>query len=703
MKVLRVYIIVFYVLLICAPKAHAALTGSGEEITPVIISGASTDAQESPLPLKTLEEVKIPQVSETLLEDGKNKFSGGIFINEKPPAVEKPRFDNHKAGSYKGNTSINFINADIREVARAVFGDMLGINYVLAPNIQGTVTIKINQPLPKEEILPAISSAFRLNGFSVVGGENYVKIVPMNDALRESGPFFGKGRSSSSSGFGVQIVPLRFTSVEEIRKVLDPISPSGSIIPVETGRNVLLLSGSEAERQSMADLIATFDVDWLSGTSFGLFPLKEVNAKSLVPELWEVLGTASGPLGKVLRLVPLERLNAVVAISRQQEYIHQVKAWIDRLDFDQNPNDQKIWVYPVQNGRAAILGDTLSKLISGKGMSENKLNSLSEGTGTSNLPSSDMANLASLSLGHGASGRQMRIIADDATNSLILMGTKSDFTVIESALKKLDIIPMQVKIEAVVAEVSLTDELQYGIQYLFKKHEFTSLLSKTNSTSISPTLPGFSTYISGSNISAILDLLKSVTNVHVVSSPQVTILNNQTATLQVGDQVPVATQTSVSTATSSAPLVSTIQMVDTGVILKVTPRVNSSGMVIMDISQEVSGVTKTTSSDLDSPTIQQRKIASSIAVRDGQTIALGGLITDNATTSREGIPGFQDLPLIGSLFSSTDDAKSRTELLALITPHVIKTDVDIREVTEEMRRNISGVSPLLEARPQPTN
>jgi general secretion pathway protein D len=265
---------------------------------------------------------------------------------------------------------------------------------------------------------------------------------------------------------------------------------------------------------------------------------------------------------------------------------------------------------------------------------------------------------------------------------------------LEASLKKLDIVPMQVRIEAAIAEVTLTDDLNYGIQYLFHNKKFTGVLTDAPTVSVAPNLPGFSAFISSSKISAILDLLQTVTDVHVISSPQLMVLNNQTATLQVGDQVPVATQSAVSVTTPGAPVVNSIEMKDTGVILKVTPRVNASGMVLMDVSQEVSDVAPTTSSTLNSPTIQERKITSSIAVRDGETIALGGMIKDSTTNGKNGIPLLQDIPVMGALFGDNSVAKNRTELLALITPRVVRNDVDVRQITQEMKQQISAVQEL---------
>jgi general secretion pathway protein D len=289
----------------------------------------------------------------------------------------------------------------------------------------------------------------------------------------------------------------------------------------------------------------------------------------------------------------------------------------------------------------------------------------------------------------------LRITAVEITNSLLILATPREHEIVDAALKKLDVLPLQVLIEAAIAEVTLTNQLKYGIQYFLKTGNHAVGFSNSSTLAVTSQLPGFNYLFSaGANIQAILSLLDSVTDVRVVSSPEIMVLNNQTASLQVGDQVPIASQSAVSVLTPGAPVVNTIQYRDTGVVLKVTPRVNEGGLVLMDISQEVSDVAKTTTSGIDSPTIQQRKINSSVAIRTGETIALGGLIKDSTDRSRNGIPLLQDIPLIGPLFSTTSDDKTRTELIVLITPRVIRDPESARGATEELRRKVPLTLPL---------
>jgi len=291
----------------------------------------------------------------------------------------------------------------------------------------------------------------------------------------------------------------------------------------------------------------------------------------------------------------------------------------------------------------------------------------------------------------------IRITGDEANNALLILATAHQYEVVEAALQKLDIVPLQVLLEAAIAEVTLTNELRYGIQYFAKTGKSQIVLADAATTAIAPTLPGFAyAFASGSNIRVILDALESITNVNVVSSPELLVLNNHTATLQVGDQVPIATQSAVSVITPGSPVVNTIEFRDTGVILKVTPRVNEGGLVTLSMTQEVSGVTRTTSSDLNSPTIQQRRITSSVVIQDGQTVALGGLIKDSRNKTRDGIPFLQRLPYVGALFRTDDTKDERTELLVLITPHVVESLDKARSVTNELRRKMPATKAVFQ-------
>lgn len=293
----------------------------------------------------------------------------------------------------------------------------------------------------------------------------------------------------------------------------------------------------------------------------------------------------------------------------------------------------------------------------------------------------------------------VRITADEANNALVILANAQDYAVIEAALRKLDIKPLQVMIEATVAEVTLTDKLNLGLQYYLKTGNFQAVLSEGAKNNINVPFPGFNfipgfdfafSTVAGSQV--LLDALKSLTEVKVLSSPTLMVLNNQTGRLQVGDQVPIAVQSAVGVLAPGSPVVNSIEYRDTGVILRVTPRVNASGSVLLDISEEVSEVSATTSSTLNSPTISQRRLLSSVLTSDGETIALGGLIRDSQTRGRSGIPGLVDIPVLGNLFGTRGTSTTRTELIVLITPKVIRSREDGSAVTRELLQKVPLIS-----------
>ncbi|MGC1301077.1 MAG: hypothetical protein WA840_01775, partial [Caulobacteraceae bacterium] len=284
---------------------------------------------------------------------------------------------------------------------------------------------------------------------------------------------------------------------------------------------------------------------------------------------------------------------------------------------------------------------------------------------------------------------------------VVAYATPREYALIEDALRKLDIPPLQVVIEAAISEVTLNDELKYGVQWFFQAHgNQYGLTQSSTSTAAAANLPGFvySTISTNGNIAATLNALSTVTHVNTLSAPNLLVLNNQTASLQVGDEVPISTGSAVGTVTANAPVVNSVDYRDTGVILRVTPRVNSSGLVLLDISQEVSEVDNTASTiadnPIDSPVISERKIATSIAVQDGQTIALGGMIQDQITTTRTGVPILSAIPILGALVGSRDNTRARTELLVLLTPRVIRGPDEAQVITEELKQKIKWVEPL---------
>ncbi|HSZ75280.1 MAG TPA: type II secretion system secretin GspD [Rhizomicrobium sp.] len=632
------------------------------------------------------------------------------------------------------DVTLNFPNVDVHEAAKAILGDILGLNYAVDPSVSGTVTVVTAHPVAKGDVFPVLEDSLKAANLGLVKRGAVYTIVPLAEAKRQ--PQFV---TAGEPAYGTEAVELHFVNAPELKKLLDPLVPQNAISQADAGRNILLIQGSTEERKSIRDLIQQFDVNWLRGMSFVLLVPEHADAKTLMPELDSLMNAQGAPTAGLVRLIPIEHLNGILAISSQKQYLDDVKRWMDMLDREGETSERRLFVYRVQNGKASDLATVLVNAFGGstshngpsptvgtkpqqnslpgilasalqqqQQMQSNGGNSTGSSSGQSSVFSSDEAVTNGTDTGSGGttapvsqllilsgSTSPITVTSDDSNNAIVVYATPRQYNIIEDALHKLDVLPLQVLIEAAITEVTLTDQLQYGLQWSFQAGQSQTILGSGITSALLPAFPGFNYIFSNnSTIQATLNALSNITKVNVLSAPKLLVLNNHTAALQVGDEVPIITASAVSTDTTSAPIVNSVDYRDTGVILKVTPRVNDGGLVLLDISQEVSDVVNPTTGAIQSPTISERKVASSIAIQDGQTVALGGLITDKRTKGKEGIPLLDKIPLLGNLFGSTDDEHDRTELLVLLTPRVIRSATQAQAITDELKEKIHSAEPL---------
>ncbi len=605
------------------------------------------------------------------------------------------------AGS-SGDVVLNFEDSDIREVVKTILGDMLGVNYAIDPAVQGKVSLSTTRPIGRDAIIPTLENLLRMSGAVLSQVDGIYSVVPESKAFGSSlAPQIGV---SGERGYQVLVIPLRYIGVAAMQSIFESLLPDSSIVAADSARNLLIIAGTRSELEQAQSTASVFDVDQMQGKSVGLFRLRNAEASSIRDELQIILGAdADGPLQDMLQFVTISRLNALVVISKQKRYLEDAKTWIERLDRADQQAGSNMYVYPVQNGRAENLAGLLSDLFSaGQGRQY--------GSGPTGSGSRSPSTMTGAPAGNQQASRQfmqnggtpndqssdgdVRIIADTENNALLIMASRSDYLKVQAAIRRLDVMPLQVLVEATIIEVTLTDELSYGLQWFFKN----GIGSTKNGTgelfplTVDPSFR-YTVTDSAENVRAVLNLLASDSRLDVVSSPSLMVLDNRTATIKVGDQVPVRTSETTSLSTSGTdPLVtSTIQYRDTGVMLEVTPRVNPGGMVMLDITQDVNDVDLTTTSAIDSPTIIQRRITTSVAVKSGETVVLGGLIKDNDSESEAGVPVLRSIPGLGRVFSSSTTTTNRTELLVLITPTAIASLSDAREATEEMRKKMAGI------------
>lgn len=619
-----------------------------------------------------------------------------------------------------GDIALNFPGADVRVVADAVLGDLLGIEYTVAPDVSGPVNAVTAQPISRASVIPFLEEAFAEAGFALVLDNGRASIE------RVAG--IGVGMvSPDTPGFGTEMLQLEFVNAEQMRALIAPILP-GVVSVSDPSRNVLLLTGTSGQRTSARSLLQQFDVNWLRNMSFALIVPKRTDARLIVPELEKLINAPDSPTRDLVRIIAMEQLNGILAISRQRQYLDDVNRWIEILDRQGQNNEPRLFVYRVQNSRSRDLARTLNRAF-GRGGGDDDVadgqaafadsgppdgaaqtgqsgiggQSPGFGSGSGTFAAVGQGNAGSsrdegTRASTGSGGPAAQISSDDTNNAILVYGTPREYAVIEDALRKLDVPPMQVMIEAAITEVSLTDDLRFGLQWNFiQGNENAVLTESATGTNLVRDVPGFSFLFGNSgSLTGVLNALEGKTKVNVVSAPKLMVINNQTASLQVGNQVPVLTQNSTATNDSNAPVINAIEYRDTGVILKITPRVNGSGLVLLDISQEVSDVlsARAAGSGINSPTISTRRVSTTVAVQDGEVLALGGLIRNARTRDKQGVPFLSQIPVIGGLFGRQVEATDKVELVILLKPRVIRTVDDARAITDELRRKIRSLEPF---------
>ncbi len=605
-----------------------------------------------------------------------------------------------------GDITLNFQNASIAEITGVILGDLLKVPFTIDAGVQGSASLNTGTPLNRDALIPVLEAILSsMNAVLINQGEVY-RIRSANGKDLQGAPV-GAGLPSGT-GAGFEVFALSYIGAAEMAKIIAPLVPDGRPVNVDSQRNLLIVGGTGPERQSVRETIALFDVNAMAGQSALLISLDHVEVKTILFELENIFGdTGKGPLAGLVRFVPIERLNALMVLSSQQGYLSQARDWIRRLDRTRRADEQTVFVYFMQHGSAPDMVKTLQEIFTAiPGAHETAPQAASAETGAEiTLPLSSGNNA-------GIAPQPLRITADRSKNALLIQGNERQYQQVKDVLGKLDIAPLQVMIEAQIVEVSLGDTLRYGVQYFLEtgglkngENGITQLTSGTSATGIAPNLSsppggGFAFSLSGraGQNRVVLDALSDLTSVNMISAPTLFVLDNQVARLRVGDEVPIITQTADGLTNDSRTL-NTVQYRSTGVLLEVTPQVNSGGMVTLQIVQEVSAAVNTQSSGsstINSPTIQQRSFLSTVGVRDGETILLGGLIREQASKGRSGIPILHQVPVLGNLFGRTNNSAQRTELLVMITPRVVRDTQQSRDVTMTIREKYQGILLLQE-------
>lgn len=621
---------------------------------------------------------------------GSSGFTGavsegtGSFVSSTAPSAQRGK-------TVRGGNgyTLSLVSAPVKAAAKYILGDILGVNYVIDPRVSGTVSVQTSQPVSKDAVVDAFETALALNNAGIVQRGGTFRIVPLQEAVAAGAPTSVPSVSPGGPGVKVQVLEFRYTAAEEMKTILEPLTRKGVIVRVDSARNHIVVAGTASELAAIRDAVAVFDVDWMRGMSVAMHPLKASAPEAVADELTTIFASKNGPGKNIIRFVPNERLNAVLIITSRPRYLKRAATWVRKLDRLANTNEQQLFVYQIQNRPAKELAGVLQSVLNPSAKSRNDDDGVAPDLSTATVESDgEEASEASANFTtKGGKNRRTKVsvVADVENNALLISTTEREYERVTQILRQLDVLPTQVLIEAIIAEVTLNDELKFGLRWAIEKGNFKIGLSDLATGAATAAFPGFSWGYAAPDVNVTLNALNSITDVNVISSPTLMAINNQKAVLQVGDQVPIVTQTSTSVQSGTAPVVNSVELKDTGIILTIVPRVNRAGRVMLNIDQEASSVVLTTTSGIDSPTIQQRKISTRVVVTDGQTIALGGLIQERNTLTRGQIPILGDIPIIGNAFKNKTDEIKKTELIIFVRPRVVRNAHEASQITSEFR------------------
>ncbi len=539
----------------------------------------------------------------------------------------------------RGEVSFNFDDADVFSVIQTIFGGVLRVNYIIDPKVKGRVNFRSVSPVAKEDVMPLMEVILRLNGIGVVEDGGLYRIIPIGDMPREPAQV-GIGREPEKitvAGLGLlQVVPLKFIPSSEMVRVLTPFLSTNAVIVDVPKINYIIIVDTDANVKRLLHLVEIFD----------------------------------------------------------SEKLKQIKP--------------QVFVYPVRNGKAKDVAAMLQQIFIGGSRAGTTTPSRPTPTAPTRptTPAQPVPTPAApaqqISLGAPGGGESLvsditRIIPDEITNTIVILATPDDYALMFETLQKIDIVPRQVMIEVLIAEVTLGDDLQFGIEWSIKAKVDKGFADfGFSSSTIDASKPIGFTFLGIDKtglIRGFLQALASESKLNILASPHILAADNREARIQIGQQVPiVTTETPVSTTGTTGTSISrTIQYKDTGVILKIKPLINESGLVSLDLSQEVSDYFIQALYGSEYPVITKREATTNLVAQDGETIVIGGLIGDTFKRTKEGIPLLSQIPLIGYLFGTTKDENKRNEIIMLLTPTVVKNQDEAKNMTNVYVHRLRGI------------
>lgn len=635
----------------------------------------------------------------------------GALINRQAASAAPP------PPSAPGEATFNFEGDSLQAVVKTILGDLLQQNYVIAPEVSGTVTVNTPRPVNAAQALSLLEMILSWNNARLIWTDDRYAVVPADRAV--AGNLAPRTTPvGAARGFELRAIPLKYISALEMQKLLEPYARDRAVVNVDPARNLIVLGGSAAELRNYMQTIEIFDVDWLAGMSVGVFPMQAAEATQVVDQLESLFGESGGtPLAGMFRFMPLEGINAVMVITPQPKYLRDIQAWLERID--RGGQGAALYVYDLKHTKAVDLAQQLGQVFgiqvntgAGReqvrdpyqlqpGLEPVRVRDVNLPTALTPEPVA-AAPVTAAGEGIALAGGDVSITAVEESNALLIRAAPSQWDAIRRAIERLDAMPMQVHIEAQVVEVRLIGDLSYGVSWFFENAiddpDIRALAaSRSNLNHFAGSIDGIGglgfTFV-GNSTQAIVSALDSRSQVRVLSAPSVVVRNNVQARLNTGTQIPVASTIINPDLNTNTSTLSQVQFRQTGVTLQVTPRVGRDGLVFMEVEQEVSSPSASGPVIAGNISVDTNTLTTEVAVQSGDTIMLAGLIRDQNTEGQSGIPFLSRIPFIGALFGSQNTNSVREELLIFITPTVIRDPMEARRLTDEYGKRFRAMDPL---------
>ena len=643
---------------------------------------------------------------------------------EEPPVTPpEERFD----GREKIKAEFDFNGAAVADVI-PVFAELLRFNYLLDGKLNGTVTLSLKDELTRRQLWELFRQVMQTSNIYLTKQDNMIHFRPV-EAIAQAAAGDGVSSDAEVALFRLKNIGAKETA-SQIGQFLSP-----GLKPVELEeRNLLLVVDTKENLRKVRQIVAQLDRPLRQGWAKMVIPCRNIDVSRLAKEAADVLPVLGFPVAlnsdkprpEEIQLTTVERLQIIVASAANYEALEELGRWINILDQSETGDQERMFIYNILNGNAEELVKALAVMFPVEGEMLTASTGSSGGSSSSGsgelFSSSASASTSKTTTQSGSvksaakTGTQeegpanlfevpVKVFADAVNNRLIIRTKPRTYTMIKALLGKIDTIPPQVLFQVLVVDVSLNDSVKFGVEFMMKGGS--GNVTTQGGTNFSGLTPG-----SGQNSQSggkfwiynpknpdqkfgYINALAGKTNVKVISSPQVLIASNNEAKISVGSKVPIVNSEITNTQSiitnnndSSTNLVRNIQYQDTGVILKITPKVTRGGRIAIKLAQTVSEADSNTVSDIDSPVIKEQIIETAMSLRDGQTIICGGIIKEKSTDNLSTLPGIGGIPFLRRLFGDTDISTDRTEMMILITGYIVSEDSHLEELVKRYEQAV---------------